>query len=220
MLILLPVFQEVPYMLERGFYTVVTPDRFDDLRRMVKSLRRFSQNPIQVCVVHDFVEAHRMKAWAGAMSPFKATIILDTDMYVNGCLAHLFRAAEGGKICAYYEEGPQVWNTGMLAFNQELGFKLAYEWGNLFDQRVSEVGRSKAAQQWEFYDQYSFNQIVRNARWRVLMFKQEDKFNYILKLHSPEQEASYFDSIKVFHFLHDGVAKLEEYRSYKEWLEL
>jgi len=207
-------------MFERGIYCVVTPDRFDDLRRFIKSMRRFCDYNVQVMLAKDFPDVHRLKTLAGVLSSFKTTILMDTDVNVNGCLAHIFRSAEGGRVVCHYEEKSSCYNTGVVAFPSELGRPFSAEWNRRFEEGLAQVGPDVMTRQFQFYDQYHFNQLVREKRWRGLMYKLEDPWNYILKHHTPAEESQRFGDIKVFHFLHDGVAKLEDYRSWREWMEL
>lgn len=204
----------------RGVLTVATLDRLDDLRRMLTSLWKHNKVQVQVMMARDWLGAHEIKSRMGAISTFDSTVFLDTDMYINGDIRELFTLAEDGRLAIYRHltrgGGTGHWNSGVMAFNQELGLKLSAAWA---PQRMYIAGQVSAQGLERSYyrtDQKSLNAIID----RFPIYSLNAKYNYIIPERSLEAEAKDWDHIRIFHFLHKACAWRESCRSWKEWMEL
>lgn len=201
---------------KRGFYTVATLDRLDDLRRMVTSLRRYNPAPIQVMIARDWLDAHYLKSAAGLLSPFETTVMLDTDMYITGKLCALFAYADEGKLSIYHEKKGSCWNSGIMSFNRELGIRLSTEW---IQRRKAKVGDYQGTMNRRLYfmcDQDSLNEIISKYPIQPL----PATYNYIITERTLEDEAKDWGAVKVHHFLHRDCPRREQSRAYKEWSRL
>ncbi len=200
---------------ECGFFTVITQDRIDDLRRFLVSLKRHNSQPVQVIVVNRPIECFRYKSLSALLSPFEYTITIDTDIYVNGSLEHLFSIARKGKIGIYHEKKYPAYNCGVMAIPKGIGEKLCPEWNGLFERGLREPPKNDAERYYKQIDQGYFNEIAH--KYPIENLSQE--YNYILKEHTPEEERKDFHKVKIFHFLH-GKLDLRQYLSYRTWMNL
>ena len=195
--------------MKRGFIAIITPDRFDDLKKMNKSLRRFHQDPMCLMVARDRVEAHRFKTQCALFTPFDFTIMLDTDIYVNGDLSLLFQTAEQGQIGLIRERFHKVLNSGVIAFEKKAMIPVCREWNIAYETRVREGNRDKYA----VMDQ----DILRNVLGFYKYVELPCEYNMTFHDIDPHKEGLEWKNIKIFHFLHAPDVPREKYRSYKEW---
>jgi len=193
--------------MARGFYVVTTEDRSGELAKFLKWLLKFNKYPVFVAVAEDRLDAHRKKTIVGALSPFESTVMLDTDMLINGDLTPLFEIAEQGKI-GLLDEGlnyysTKVYNSGVVAIRKDIAIELSKVWLPEYEQHIqNRMNRIHGA-----FDQFVLNRILGENKGRFAVHALDPAFNWILKFHTPEQESLDFEKIKVFHFLHDDDKK-------------
>jgi lipopolysaccharide biosynthesis glycosyltransferase len=200
----------------RGLWTVTTLDRLDDLRRMLTSLWKHNKVQVQVMMARDWLGAHELKARAGMLSAFDATVMMDTDIYVNGDISELFRIAESGKLAIYRHLNQGHWNSGVVAFNRELGIRLSQEWTARRFQIAAGYTSDKEAKTYYRTDQKSLNEIID----KYPVYSLPATYNYIIPERTLEAEAMDWDRVKVFHFLHKACRHRTSSRSWKLYNEL
>lgn len=189
--------------MKRGFLAISTLDRLDDLRRMIRSLQIHNSEPVCVMLAKDKIQAHEFKTICASLSPFDFTIMLDTDIYINGNLGYLFKLAEQGFIAMHHEGiyffKEPVHNSGVIAFDKKPMMKICYEWNIEFRKKVIPTRKTYRGT----YDQHILNTILYNNKGRMQFFSLPAEYNWILKHHTPAEELASWKQIKIFHFLHD-----------------
>ena len=140
----------------RGFFASITLDRFDDLRRFTTSLRKYNSEPLIVMVAKDKEDAFRIKCNVAKYSPFDTTLMVDTDMLINGKLDYLFEEAEKGKIIIVPELTFPVWNAGVVVIPKQYLKQITDYVLPLFERRVP-IRRKQETGIWE---QDFFNEII------------------------------------------------------------
>lgn len=191
-------------------------DRLDDLRRMVTSLWKHNKVQVQVMLAQDWLGAHEIKSRMGALSNFDATIFLDTDIFIHGDITPLFEIAEAGKLAIYRHLGGGHWNSGVMAFNRELGMRLSNEWAPHRLVVAGQTSQDKSTKSYYRTDQKSLNEIISKYPIHSL----PATYNYIIPERTLEAEEKDWDAVRVFHFLHKACKHREQSRAYKAWLEL
>jgi len=201
-----------------GFFVVITPDRIDDLRKMIISLKQHNKQPVQIMIVDNVFDLWRCKILAPELSKFGFTVSLDTDIYINGNLSHLFDVAEGGNIGVHFEEIAQVYNTGIIAYPEMPCMGLGKEWLELYEQCLRGYDTSRNVCDYNHTDQPHFNEIAH----KYPIEKLPEEYNYLCRDHTPDHEAKNFNKIKIFHFLHGGMDYSDKspYRSYQAYINL
>jgi len=204
----------------RGVFTVSTLDRLDDLRRMVTSLWRHNKVQVQVMLARDWNGAHELKTRMGALTTFDTTVFLDTDIYVKGDITELFRIAEKGKLAIYRHlstgGGPGHWNSGVMAFNHELGLRLSKVWA---PRRLMIANTSPSSREIKSYyrtDQKSLQDVIEDFP----IYKLSAIYNYIIPERTLEDEEEDWEVVRIFHFLHKRCFHRVKSRAYREWMEL
>lgn len=204
----------------RGIFAVATPDRFEDLRRMVTSLWRNNTYQIQVMIARDWEGAHEIKSRMGSLSTFDSTVFLDTDIYVNGDISKLFEIAESGKLGIYRHltrgGGSGDWNSGVMCFNKEVGRRLSEEWAPRRKLVASKSPGSLLGRSYWKTDQKSLNEIIDNYP----IHKLPAAYNYIIPERTLGEETIDYPKVKIFHFIHKRCFYRHLCRSYKEWKQL
>ena len=212
---------------ERGFYCVTTQDRIDQLFKFLKSFSRYNNYPVYVAFANDKLDAYRKKTQVGFLSPFKTTVLIDTDIYVNGELTHLFEIAESGSIGIYHETTFNCFNSGVVAFPEAVLKDISPTWLPLYEQkihnaieknkRLSKYRRSyrenPGFQELTFcaYDQDILNNII--GKYPISKLPRE--YNCILKEITPQYEAEHWKDIKIFHFLHGNPDNRNLFKCFK-----
>lgn len=167
-------------------------------------------------MARDWLGAHELKARAGQLTAFDTTIMMDTDIYVNGDITELFSIAERGKLAIYRHLKRGSWNSGVMAFNRELGIRLSKEWAARRAYIAGQVCASRTEKSYYKTDQKSLNEIINKYPIHSL----SAKYNYIIPERSLEEEEMDWYVVKVFHFLHKSCKHREDSRSFKLWSEL
>jgi alpha-N-acetylglucosamine transferase len=189
--------------MERGFYVVITLDRMGDLQKFLPWLKKYNKYPILVAIADDAIDAFRKKTMVGFLSPFDATVYLDTDVLVNGNLDYMFEVAENGKIGIYRETSFPICNAGILVIPKEVKKSLSEKWLPLYNAK-----RKHAIGDW---DQDILNSLL--PQFPVCYLPRE--YNCILSEITPEQEREMFPRVKLFHFLHHGGVDRSKYKSWR-----
>jgi len=171
-------------------------------------------------LAQDWQGAHEIKSRMGALSNFDLTIFLDTDIYVNGDLSPLFEIAGKGELAIYRHKSPSGipghWNSGVMAFNRELGLKLASEWGPHKHAVAARTSQDRSTRNYYLTDQKSLNEII----GRFPIHPLSGLYNYMIPERTLEDEALDFDKVRIFHFIHKSCKEREQSRAYRIWMEL
>lgn len=197
---------------KRGFFVVVTLDRFDELRKFLVSLSKFHKDyPVCIYVAKDKIDSFRAKTKMAFLTPFPLTVFMDTDIYVNGRLDYLFEIAAKYKIGIVRHPRSKRLNSGVIAFPKCIMQKFSKKWALKFEERVKE-GRLIEGE----WDQTIFNELAPE------MPIQEVSTDYNATFHdiTPEEELKRWKDIKVFHFLHSWPTDKEKFKSYRLFMEL
>ena len=196
----------------RGFFTVVTLDRFDELRRFLISLSKFHPDvPVCIYVAKDRLDAFRSKTQTAFLSPFDLTVLIDVDIYVNGKLDYLFDVAEQEKIGIVKHPRSGDLNTGVVCFSKSIMQPFSKKWTKIFDERLKDKSLFRLE-----YDQGIFNTLAPEMPLRELSTDYNATFHDI----TPEEELERWDEIKIFHFLHSWPEDKEKFKSYRLFMEL
>ena len=195
-----------------GFMCIFTLDRIDELRRFLTSFKEDNSLPISIFLARDIKDAHRIKTLCGFYSPFENTVLIDIDMLVNGNLMDLFSIAEQGKIGIVREKVMNVLNSGLIVFPKKLMQEVCSHWNKRFEKSVALV-QDEIKGTWE---QGLLNDLLKRFPFIELPFE----YNCIIKDRTPGEELKIYDSVKIFHFLHEPGIDREKYKSYQEFLKL
>ena len=193
---------------KRGFFVVITLDRFDELKRFLISLSKFHKDyPICIYVAKDSIDSFRIKTKAAFLTPFEYNVVIDIDIFVNGRLHYLFEVAEKGKIGVVRHPRSKALNTGVVAFSKAILQVFSNTWTEIYNKRV---GRGFVG------DQGIFNELAPK------MPIQEISTDYNATFHdiTPEEELERWDDIRVFHFLHSWPLDKKKFKSYRLSMEL
>jgi len=194
---------------KRGFFVVITLDRFDDLRRFLISLSKFHKDdPVCIYVAKDKTDVFRIKTKASFLTPFEYTVVIDTDIYVNGKLDYLFEVAEKGKIGIVRHPNSKALNLGVVAFQKSIMQEFSKMWTEIYNRRVKGGGFVD--------DQGIFNELAPTMPIEEISSDYNATFHDI----TPEEELERWDDIKIFHFLHSWPKDKEKFKSYRLYMEL
>lgn len=197
---------------KRGFFIVVTLDRFDELRRFLVSLFKFHQDyPVCILIAKDKIDAFRIKTKAALLTPFPLTVFMDTDIYINGKLDYLFEVAAKYKIGVVRHPRSKRLNSGVIAFPKCIMQKFSKKWTEKFDERVESEGLIEGE-----WDQTIFNELAPEMPIQELSTDYNATFHDI----SPWTEKQRWKDIKVFHFLHSWPTDKEKFKSYRLFMKL
>jgi len=202
--------------LEKGLICISTLSHFEELRRFLHSFLSHNSFPVHVIIAHDIKDAHKQKTLCAFHSPFKHTIMMDTDILVNGDLGPLFETAEKGFIGIIREKKTPVLNSGVIVFPTELMKKVCAIWTLKFDDKRIHSNQGKLCPSGGVWDQDILNIILPQFPYKEL----SSEFNHILHDLSPEEENKIYDTIKVFHFLHHPNIDRNLYKSFRTYMEL
>jgi len=200
----------------RGLYVVSSVDKLDDLRRMLTSLWKHNKVQVQVMMARDWLGAHELKARVGQLTTWDATVMMDTDIYVNGDITELFQIAESGKLGIYRHLNMGSWNSGVMCFGREIAERLGKEWPARRAAISASFPRDMNHKTYYHTDQKSLNEIIGNYPLHELAAA----YNYIIPERSLQAEAQDWAHVKIFHFLHKACSHREDSRAYKAWMEL
>ena len=195
---------------------ISTTDRFDELRRFLSSFAKHNSLPICTFLARDIVEAHRIKSNCGWFTPFDYTALLDTDMMVNANLNDLFSIVGTNKIGIVREKGVKVLNSGMIVFPRYLMRDLNLEWNAGYETKIDSGFHGEKGT----WDQDVLNFLLQSKQSCYPSVELPSCWNHIVKDVSPRDELKYYDSIKIFHFLHQPGIPREKYKSYQEFMKL
>ena len=197
---------------KRGFFVVVTLDRFEELRKFLISLSKFHKDiPVCIYVAKDLKDAFRAKTKMAFLTPFPFTVFMDVDIYINGKLDYLFEVAGRHRIGVVRHPRSGDINTGVIAFPKCIMLKYSKEWTELYDKRdAAKTLRSLGD------DQGVFNTLAPEMPIEELSSDYNATFHDI----TPEEEIKRWDKIKVFHFLHSWPTDKEKFKSYRLYQEL
>jgi len=198
--------------MSNGYICIFTLDRIEDLRRFLISFKKYNNLPIACFLARDIIEAHSFKTQLGFLTPFDNSVFLDIDMLVNGDLSELFLTSEIGEIGVVRELGVKCLNSGMIVFPKVLMQSLCSKWHPAY---IKSISRSPSSHPGTL-EQSLFNVLVLNFPFREL----PSKFNTIIKDISPAEESKMFETIRVFHFLHEPGIDRNLYKSYRTFQEL
>jgi hypothetical protein len=178
-------------MNERGFYCVITRDRLDDLFKFLKYLLQYNNYPVYIAFADDMIDAYRKKTMIGFLSPFKSTVLIDTDIYVNGNLNYLFEIAEKGFIGIYRETTYPCLNSGVVAFPENIIKDLSSKWFSLYNRMIE-----KSLRRYKKVVSFAYDQDI-------------------LKEINPQFEADHWNEIKIFHFLHADPTDRKQFKCFR-----
>jgi hypothetical protein len=198
-------------MNERGFYCVITRDRLDDLFKFLKYLLQYNNYPVYIAFADDMIDAYRKKTMIGFLSPFKSTVLIDTDIYVNGNLNYLFEIAEKGFIGIYRETTYPCLNSGVVAFPENIIKDLSSKWFSLYNRMIEKSLRRYKKVVSFAYDQDILNAIINDYPIHLL----PREYNCILKEINPQFEADHWNEIKIFHFLHADPTDRKQFKCFR-----
>ena len=202
--------------MEKGLIVVSTLDNFEELGRFLYSFKQHNSFPVHVIVAKDIVDAHRAKTRCAFHSPFKFTIMIDTDILINGDLSELFKTAEQGFIGIVREKLHPVLNSGVVVFPTELMKEVCTLWNSRYEEKIlNPKTKGKRSNLW-YWDQDILNEILPQFPYKEL----PSIFNQILHDYTPEEELKIYDKIKVFHFLHHSNIDRYRYKSYKNYMAI
>ncbi len=197
---------------KRGFFVVITLDRLDELRRFLISLSKFHpDDPVCIYVAKDRLDAFRSKTQSAFLSPFEYTVLIDTDIYVNGKLDFLFTVAGGGNIGIVRHPSSGNLNTGVVCFSKSIMQPFSKRWTEIFDERLKDKSLFRLE-----YDQGAFETLAPEMPLKELSTDYNATFHDI----TPEEELERWDDVKIFHFLHSWPDDKERFKSYKLFMEL
>ncbi|HUX79674.1 MAG TPA: hypothetical protein VMW10_08040 [Alphaproteobacteria bacterium] len=202
--------------MEKGLICISTQNRFEELGRFLRSFLQHNSFPVHVIIARDIKDAHKQKTLCALHSPFKYTIMMDTDILVNGDLSPLFETAKQGFIGIVREKKTPVLNSGVIVFPTELMKKVCTTWTFMFDQKRFQLKNGKAVLPNGVWDQDILNDILPQFPYKEL----SSEFNHILHDLSPEEENKVYGTIKVFHFLHHPNIDRNLYKSFRTYMEL
>ena len=202
--------------MEKGFICISTLDNFHELGRFLYSFKQHNSFPIQVIIARDIKDAFRLKTQCAFLSPFKFSVMMDTDILVNGDLSGLFELPEKGFIGIVREKIFPVLNSGVVAFPTELMKNLCEVWTAKFDQKQAQLRLQGKSRPDDVWDQDILNKIISDFPYKEL----PSEFNHILHDSTPEEELENYDKIKVFHFLHHQNIDRNRYKSYQNYMAL
>jgi len=186
----------------RGFYLVITQDRFDALRRCLHFLLKYNSYPVYIALADNEEDAYRKKTMIGFLSPFDTTVQLDTDTLVNGNLDFLFELGERGYIGLKHETRYNFYNAGIFVLPKDLKVSLSMEWLARYNMKPNKEAGA--------FDQDILNELIK----KYPVFDLPFEYNAILQEITPEQELEMWDSIKIFHFLHSNATDRSKFKSF------
>ena len=205
--------------MNNGFYMVVTPNRFNELEKVIKSLRRVQLEPIMVMVAKDRYQAHEFKTLCGLLSPFKNTVMMDIDMFVLQKFGEVFDIVSEGKIALYEEKKWGIYNSGFVAFEKNLMREVSKVWHDRYIHK-----NFKDRKKWKgLWEQDILTNILR-MRDKIRISKHqiynlEKWYNYCIYKFKPEEELKDWDQIKILHYWYRSGNKPDpKRRSWRVWL--
>lgn len=200
--------------MNNGFYVVATLDRFNELQKFLRSLRKHHSETIQVMIANNVQQAHEFKTLSGQLTPFDNTIMMDIDMLVLKNFSEVFKYADRGEIAIYEEEGWGIFNSGFVAFNKTMGHRLSKEWHEVFlkERRFEKIGKKG------LWDQDLLTKLLKSGKWNKKVYNLPRFYNYCVSRRPPPPEEEEWDKIKVIHYWHRGGFQVDKTkRSWKLW---
>jgi len=201
----------------KGFFIVITLDRFEELRKFLLSLSKFHKEyPISIWIAKNVDDVFRIKTKAAILTPFNYTVVIDTDMYINGKLDYLFKVAENNKVGIVRHKDGRL-NAGLIVFAKDIMLFFSKKWNQIYEERLKQNKILKGEA-----DQSIFNEFASELPLEELPFYYNATFHDI----TPEDEKKYWNKIKIFHFLHSKahVGKVyfnkNDFRSWQEYQKL
>jgi len=198
---------------------VASLDRFDELPKVLISLRRHNEESVMIVLADDRPQAHELKTMCGLLSPFDNTVMMDIDMFVKENISDLFEIVKDGKIAVYEEKKWGTYNSGLVAFEKNIGRIVCEEWHKRYMERDY---RNRAG--WKgLWDQDILTNILK-MRSEVKISKHQIYnlprwYNYCTYLHPPNKELQEWDKIKVLHYWYRSGHKPDpKRRSWRVWL--
>ena len=193
--------------LKKGFLCIVTPDRFDELKRFIFFYQRVNDLPLSVYVVNNQANAHRAKTLCAFLSPYERTCLIDIDILVNAHLDDIFALVPEDKIGIIREKGCPVLNSGVIVFTTEPMKKLCEIWNSKFEQKLMRGYNGKQGA----WDQDVLAPIIKDFPYIEL----DPVWNWIVKDYSPEAEIENYGRVKLFHFMHANDYDRTKYKSFQ-----
>ena len=186
--------------MDKGFYLVATPDRFEDLQKFIKSLRKHHKEPIQVMVALDKVQAHEFKTMCGLLTNFDKTIMMDIDIMVLQNFGEVFDFLKTYDICLHDEIKWGTYNSGFIAFNKSFMREVSKLWHENYKKRNFEQRPN-----WKgIFEQDLLTDILKRRNEIKIskhqIFNLSKFYNYCIYRYTAEEEIEDWDHIKVLHF--------------------
>ena len=198
---------------------VATPNRFNELEKVIRSLRKFHNEPIQVMIANDRYQAHEFKTMCGLLSPFDNTIMMDIDMFVLQNFKEVFDFVKDGKIAMYEEKEWGIYNSGFVGFEKNLMKEISEIWHNRY---INKDFRDK--RQWKgLWEQDILTNILkRRDKFQISkhqIFNLPKFYNYCIYKFKPEEELRDWEQIKVLHYWYrSGNKPNPKRKSWRVWL--
>jgi hypothetical protein len=205
--------------MKNGFYMVATLDRFNELEKVLKSLKKYHEEPVCVMIANDRYQAHEFKTLCGFYSPFDNTIMMDIDMYVLQNFGEVFDIVKDGKIALYEEHEWGIYNSGFVAFQKEIMEMVSLRWWELYVNK-----QLNKRHQWKgLWEQDILTNILKMRDCVKLskhqIFNLPKFYNYCIYKFTPNQELEDWDKIKVLHYWYRSGNKPDpKRRSWQVWL--
>lgn len=186
--------------MKRGFIIITSTNRFEELRKMLTSLRKFHKEPVMLLLADNREQAHFYKCKACQLSPFDITIQLDSDMLINGSLDYLFSLAERGNIGVFIplflKNDIKRLNSGVIVYPTNLFVPISQEWEKAFLQCKNRIHYSM--------DQGHLGNILFNHFLGKYVEIIPEEYNFCIQEYflggSKLDEVKDFAKVKIFHF--------------------
>lgn len=198
--------------MSRGFFVVITLDRIEELRKFLVSLSKFHKDyPVCIYTAKGKIDTFRIKTQAAFLTPFEHTVVIDTDIFVNGKLDYLFEVAEKGKIGVIRHPNSKQLNAGVICFSKFVMQPFSKKWTELYDKGAAD-GTLKEFE----WDQTILNKLAPTMPIEELSTDYNATFHDI----TPKEELARWKDIKIFHFLHSWPKDKTKFRSYQLYMKL
>jgi len=204
--------------MTNGFYLVATPDRFEELKKFINSLRKHHREPIQVMIALDKVQAHEFKTMCGSLTTFDKTIMMDIDMLVLRNFGEIFSCLGSFDIALHDEPKWGTYNSGFIAFNKYFMKEVSKLWHENYLKRNFEQRPN-----WKgIFEQDLLTDILKRRKEIKIskhqIYNLPKFYNYCIYRYTAEEELEDWDHIKVLHFWTGSNNKPDpERKSWKLW---
>jgi len=199
---------------------VATPDRFEELQKVISSLRKYHKEPICVMVGEGKVQAHEFKTMCGILTPFDRTIMMDIDMLVLQNFGEVFDLLKTYDIALHDETKWGTYNSGLIAFNKDFMKEVSDLWYYKYLEKKFDKKKG-----WKgIYDQDILTDILKRKNEIKIskhqIYNLSKFYNYCIYRYTAAEEIEDWDHIKVLHYWMGSNNKPDlERKAWKIWKE-